>query len=531
MGGNDSTPDEHIHEWKFSKIMNEPSCLKQGLALYVCDCGQDCFQEIPITEHDIVDGFCTDCKEKFGSQGLSYSLAKDGTYYILTGMGNCKDKNVVIPDMYKGLPVTTIGEEAFRGWYSLLSVEIPETVTTIGSYAFAYCSQLASIEIPDSVTSMDGFIFYNCSSLVDVVIGKNVTSIKSYSFNNCTSLKNIEIPNNVTMIGRFAFKGCSGLVSLTIPDSVTEIGENAFAECSSLAEISLPFVGEKNTYLGYIFAADNYNNMVPKTLKKLTITSGFVANCSMSNSLTDVIIGDAVTGMHWGAFYSCNSLRNVVIGDGVKTIDRDTFALCQSLESVVIGSGVTYIGSTTEGFGNTVFELCIRLRSITVDENNKTYCSIDGNLYTKDKKTLVQYAIGSYATSFSIPVGVTRIGEFAFTYSKLQSIYIPEGVTSIGSYAFDFSTKLTNLVLPDTLESIEDEVLGSAFGNCDSLASVVIGRSVSYIGDWTFAYCEKLTSIRFNGTISEWYMMHKGHNWNIRVPATKVVCSDGEVQL
>jgi hypothetical protein len=45
-----------------------------------------------------------------------------------------------------------------------------------------------------------------------------------------------------------------------------------------------------------------------------------------------------------------------------------------------------------------VFYGCGKLTSITVDENNKNYCSIYGNLYNKNAITLIQYATGKTDT-------------------------------------------------------------------------------------------------------------------------------------
>jgi hypothetical protein len=92
------------------------------------------------------------------------------------------------------------------------------------------------------------------------------------------------------------------------------------------------------------------------------------------------------------------------------------------------------------------------LTSITVDEGNQYYKSIDGNLYTKDGKTLIQYAAKKDNTSFEIPDSVTSIGDFAFAYCfDLKSITIPDSVTSIGSSAFS-SSSLTDVYYTGTEE-------------------------------------------------------------------------------
>jgi len=60
---------------------------------------------------------------------------------------------------------------------------------------------------------------------------------------------------------------------------------------------------------------------------------------------------------------------------------------------------------------------------------------------------------------------------------------------------------------------------------------VTIPDSVTEIEFCAFMACDSLTSITFNGTMAQWKDIRKDF-WLIGdVPATKVVCSDGEVNL
>ena len=99
---------------------------------------------------------------------------------------------------------------------------------------------------------------------------------------------------------------------------------------------------------------------------------------------------------------------------------------------------------------------------------------------------------------------VMKIGNEAFQHSRITSIVVSDSVTSIGDRAFRFCGNLTSIEIPD---------------------------SVTSIGDYAFAYCYSLTSITFNGKVEEWNAISKDYDWNFDGPATKVVCSDGEVAL
>ena len=199
----------------------------------------------------------------------------------------------------------------------------------------------------------------------------------------------------------------------------------------------------------------------------------------------------------------------------VTSIRKYAFYKCTSLTSITIPDSVTSIGDGA-------FSGCTSLTSITVDANNEYYKSIDGNLYAKDEKTLIQYAIGKDATSFTIPNSVTSIGICAFEYctsltsvtipnsvksigdgafwgcTSLTSVTIPDSVTSIGNGAFYYCTSLTSVTIPDSVTSIDNH----AFDYCTSLTSVTIPNSVKSIGDGAFWDCTSLTSITIPDSVT-----------------------------
>ena len=72
------------------------------------------------------------CSGDFGSlinsllnkNQLSYELSQSGTEYTVTGIGDYKGTDVVIPEKHKGLPVTAISGPQHN--HDITSVKIPK---------------------------------------------------------------------------------------------------------------------------------------------------------------------------------------------------------------------------------------------------------------------------------------------------------------------------------------------------------------------------------------------------------------------
>lgn len=129
----------------------------------------------------------------------------------------------------------------------------------------------------------------------------------------------------------------------------------------------------------------------------------------------------------------------------------------------------------------------------------------------------------------------TSVASPVTTYDALAAcalegdLLLPEdgSIVSIGDNAFDHDCPITGVLIPDSIANIGY----CAFYGCMSLTSIEIPESVTSMGDSAFYNCRGLASITFNGTTVQWNSITKGANWNKRVPATYVQCSDGQVAL
>ncbi len=155
-----------------------PTSMSDGYTLYTCqNCGES---------------YRADYVTTTGSKGLSYSKNSDGTTCTITGLGNCTDIYVKIPEYIDGYKVTAIGNKAFQSKTSIKSVYIPDAVTTIGQYAFQGCSSLEYVDFPKSLETIKGYAFQNCTLLsTPIVFYTNLKKIENYAFSSCSSIKNV----------------------------------------------------------------------------------------------------------------------------------------------------------------------------------------------------------------------------------------------------------------------------------------------------------------------------------------------------
>ena len=188
------------------------------------------------------------------------------------------------------------------------------------------------------------------------------------------------------------------------------------------------------------------------------------------------INGMNVTSIGEAAFYGCSGLTSVTIPNSVTSIGDSAFARCTKLNDINIPDSVSSIG-------NYVFQNSDNIKEINVDKENENYCSIDGNLFNKNKTKLIKYAVGKNNTEYAIPEGVIDINIDAFNGNySLETVSIPDSVINIGNQAFFGCVRLSNLKMGNSINTIGKY----AFRNCRSLASITLPNSITQIGVCAF---------------------------------------------
>ena len=392
---------------------------------------------------------------------FEYNISTENLIEITNYKGSATD--LTIPSKIDGYTVAGLGDGAFEGCTSLVSVKIPDTVEYINFNVFCGCSALKSIEVDannSEYSSENGVLFNkNKDTIVAYPMGKEDTSyvvpdgvleIGMSAFHSCSKLTNVKLPDGVEIIDDFAFAFCYGLESIIVPDSVRYLGDAAFLFCIKLESVTL---GNGIAYIGntvFSYSAF-YNNEINWENDGLYIGK-YLLNVSKN-------VGE----VFW-------------VKGGTEVIADCAFSSCEKLVSVMLPETITSIGET-------LFYECPLIENIVVNGNGGVYSSEYGVLYKGN--SLAVYPQGKADAKFNIPAGTDSICDYAFLGNQnLKNVILPDSVKAIGNGAFSGCSALTSVTIGENVKSIGIY----AFFNCLSLKSIKLSDTTTEIGDSAFGY-------------------------------------------
>ena len=388
------------------------------------------------------------------------SVASDFAYEISDGKVTVTDylgsaTKIRVPETIEGSPVVAIGDGAFADLTDLKVLWIPDSVVIFGKEILKGSSKIYALRTPLSTeegkthlgylygaqsyetnnvadlreldflviggtpTELAENALYDCNDLLAIKLPSTVTKLASYSLYRCESLKYLNTEHLIE-IAPHAMDYCSGIETLSFPSTLQSIGLGAFENCRSLRRLTIPFVGgsrTENTYLGYIFGAQNYGTSV-----------GFY-----SYALEWVTVTEGIDRIDDHAFYQCRTLRNVTLPQSVKEIGVRAFDACESLTEINLPNQLTSIGDAA-------FSGCIRLKQIAVGE------------------------------------GLSEIGTNAFLNClSLETVKLPATLTTLPNSVFHGCISLKNVDLGGVT------IVGqNAFHGCDALEQVTANQKVKW---------------------------------------------------
>lgn len=376
--------------------------------------------------------------------------------------------------------------------YSVLN-----STDSIFAESFYENSYLKSVYIPAGIKTLpEGTFMY--SNVERVVIDEGLETIEINAFAGCYQLKSIYLPSTLRVIDDFAFQVDTKLGEITFAGSTPPtLGSNVFYYVGANIEVPVTLyvpTGSESTYNNYDWKSHGFSSNAI-AIQPLDSGTEFTVD-SLIYVTTDASLNTTVSGVtsknlydpgippkvtHQGnlctvtllgdhALANCTKMVRTDVPFTVQKIDNYAAYGCTKLEQLTLREGLKEIGGFAFSHNNNLTKVGIpasvdtirgdaftydpMLYQINVVKENTKYTSMDGILFSKDKKRLVAFADG-HGEEYIVPIGTQIIDVEAFRgASALTAVSLPNGLKRIERLAFMDCSALTTLEMPSTLTSV-----------------------------------------------------------------------------
>lgn len=417
----------------------------------------------------------------------------------------------------KKYTVTALGMSAFCNTLKMTSISLPETIDSIRQWAFTR-SGITTLHIPKSVKYIGNYIGSGCS--VESITGmEGVREFGSMPFFGMHKLKNVSfLPATLEIVPDNPFVNCEKLSTILVhPQNPNFMG---FWGClytkSKRRLISVPcaltqgvtdgkwFIPEQVQIIGeHAFTGNT-------TITTLSVSESVKTINAFAFINTSITAVDGFLGVEEicedGMAYS--AVRSLKLGPNFRKMGKEAF-LSADIETLDM-SAVTKLDTIPEtaisltDITSLTIPACVRcivpgalngndyLTRVDVDPNNTVYASRDNIIYTKDFKTLCLYPGALPQTKFTVPTGVTSIGDYAFESARnLTEVTLNDECEKVGANAFAHAKNLKDFIYNVNLKTIGESALSGT-----GLEQVVIPAKWE-MGHKVFQSCIKLTTVEF----------------------------------
>ncbi len=266
---------------------------------------------------------------------------------------------------------------------------VPSGVKTIGNYAFSGCTSLLSVVLPSGMESIEHSVFLKCSKLMSIRIPDTVTSISDSAFAECLALKSVTLKNGNMTVGDSAFLKCGdGDVIVACPT-----GSNT---ATRLTEMNVYITSVSDFELS---EDDDGGHFV----RQYVGNGGAVSNVPQVEAIGDY------------AFFN-STVTSVKIPATVEKIGAAAFAGCESMTSIEVPDTVTSIGDKALGYklnpATGAYELIADFTIICANPSAAYSYAIQNSIRTSTG-TLPVINILPDNSAVNVVVG----DEFSFSYS------------------------------------------------------------------------------------------------------------------
>lgn len=302
--------------------------------------------------------------------------------------------NNILTDIEIPTTITYIKDYSFRGYKSLKSVRILETVNKICTEAFSQCENLVEVSLPNSLDTLGSRVFSGCKSLTTINLPDSIKELGGGVFQS-TGLMSIKIPSGIKIIKDRTFALCKDLAIVELPESLTEIGAGAFISCENISEINIPKgVTTINNYaFNGCIKLETFN--IPETVTNLgrSIFTGtawcekqsegilYKDNCVLGYKGAkldgDVKLNEGVRVIASYAFSGFTAMDFILLPESVDVICSYAFYNCKNIGGIKSLNPIPpYCDSLA--FENAIFPICVLYvpsESIEAYKNADVWCN------------------------------------------------------------------------------------------------------------------------------------------------------------
>ena len=404
------------------------------------------------------------------------------------------------------------------------------------------------------------------SKVYDIIIDRGITAIGNNAFKDFVNANRTYIPSTVTSIGKKAFEGCKNLGAFEYQGKTeTKCDEQAF-EGSELFSVRVSSYYESESFCGLPIGKLYWEFL---TKVQWTITTdwklyiygkGVVEQDSerhqfpwkkYKENITEIIVKEGITSIANVAFIQMPLVERITFPSTLNQIGFYCFDFNKRMKEIVIPesnrylrsvNGVMYtknmteliyypmakeestivIPATIKKIRDEALSYTFNIKEIIVEEGNKYYKSVDGVLFSKDMKTIIQYPLGNERSKFIIPFGVTTINDNCFFSSKLETVIFEGHVDLIGHNAFYNNTNLKQVKYYDVKKP---KLCGmNAFYKCDNFEKITVAKKYDLDYFCDFRNVTKKLAGGFCGEMVAWNYINnvlrvygKGPMWDLDV--------------
>ncbi len=332
----------------------------------------------------------------------------------------------------------------------------------------------------------------------EVIVEDGVTSICADAFFYCINMEKITVGNDVEIIKHHACYGCARINRVILGASVKVLEGSAFqfgAEFETEEELEEYTQNRKPVQIDVYSSIEHMDNWAISEMQPGSEIY-FHADISVFSNTSEYELG--LASETFTAYYP----------EGSTYVPDEKWADANK---------ITWVPYSSTNDGETILDE-------EPDSGSASPGIVDSD-FTIDSNGVLQAYYGSESL-VEVPVGVTEIGDHAFSGQNIEKVILPEGVVRIGKNAFKDCASLQEINMPDSIEEIDDHAFDqcvslnrdsrlpsslttigdSAFKNCNSLTGeLVIPDSVASIGSCAFMGCSGLASLKIGNSINEIY--------------------------